>query len=90
MNYRNTLELGQVVKALAGRDKEKIFLVVGIIDDNNVYLADGAGRKIESPKRKKIKHLQKYNLISKSVNEKLVKGDVVENSEIKKELSALK
>lgn len=88
MDCGNTLKLGQVVKALAGRDKDKVFLVVGITDDNCVYIADGAKRRIEAPKRKKIKHLQKYNLISESINEKLVKGERPDNSEIKKELSS--
>ena len=87
MDCGNKLKLGQVVKALAGRDKDNIFVVVEIINDDHVCIADGAKRKIEAPKRKKIKHLQKYNLISESINEKLVKGEKLDNSEIKKELS---
>lgn len=88
MECTNSLKLGQIVRALAGRDKDKVFVVVGIIDNECVYIADGAKRKIEAPKRKKIKHLQKYNLISESISEKLVKGEMPENTLIKRELSA--
>ena len=88
MDIKNSLNLGQIVKALAGRDKDSIFVVVGIVDDCNVYIADGAKRKIEAPKRKKIKHLQKYNLFSEVINKKLVNGEKVDNSEIRRELSA--
>lgn len=90
MDCGNTLKPGQVVRALAGRDKDKVFLVVDITKDNYVYIADGAKRKIEAPKRKKIKHLQKYNLVSATINEKLVKGERPDNSLIRKELSAYK
>lgn len=87
MNCGNELKIGQVVKALAGRDKNNVFVVVDIIDDDYVSIADGAKRKIEAPKRKKIKHLQKYNLISESINRKFVKGEKLDNSDIRKELS---
>ncbi len=90
MDYMRALECGQIVRALAGRDKDKVFVVVGIIDDNSVYIADGAKRRIEAPKRKKIKHLQRYNKISATINKKLVNGEVIDNSEIRTELSLYK
>ncbi len=53
MEYR----IGQIVRSKAGRDNGKAFIVVGV-EDNYVYLADGRTRKLESPKRKKLKHIQ--------------------------------
>ena len=50
--------VGDIVLALAGRDEERTFVVVGIIDENYVYIADGKSRKADSPKKKKIRHIK--------------------------------
>ena len=52
------MNVGDIVLALAGRDEERFFAVVGIIDENYVYIANGKSRKADSPKKKKIKHLK--------------------------------
>jgi len=49
---------GDIVIALAGRDAERLFAVVGILDENYVYIADGRSRKADTPKKKKIKHIR--------------------------------
>ena len=90
MNGRNSLQVGQVVRALAGRDKGRLFIVTEVLDDGYVRIADGAKRKIEAPKRKKSKHLQKYDLIIDSISEKLVQGKGPENSLIRRELAGLR
>lgn len=84
------LSLGQVVKSKAGRDKGKDFIVVQIIDEAHVALADGDLRKMEKPKRKKIKHLEPTGVIVEVVKEKLETGNKVSNSEIRKALAALR
>ncbi len=57
------LEIGSVVKSLKGRDKDSYFCVVELEGDY-VYLCDGKIRKLENPKRKKIKHIKitDYNI----------------------------
>lgn len=50
------ITVGQVVKALAGRDKGRFFLVLDI-DKGYALIADGKTRLLEKPKRKNIKHL---------------------------------
>ena len=51
--------LGQLFISLAGRDKDMICTVVGISDDEGyVLIADGKIRKVENPKKKKLKHLK--------------------------------
>ena len=51
--------LGQLFVSLAGRDKDLICTVVGISDDEGyVLIADGRIRKVETPKKKKLKHLK--------------------------------
>ena len=51
-------DIGDIVRALAGRDEKKLFLVVGIADENYVFIADGRSRKADAPKKKKIKHIE--------------------------------
>ena len=90
MNCRNSLQVGQVVRALAGRDKDRLFVVVEVLDDDYVRIADGAKRKIEAPKRKKSKHLQKYDRIIESISEMIVQGKGPDNSLIRRELAGLR
>ena len=86
----NEYALGQVVQSTQGRDAGKDFVVVGIIDQSYVLIADGALRKIDRPKRKKVKHLiPKQELIS-SLKEKLTCGQRVYDSELRKALAALR
>lgn len=48
------LQIGQVVRSKAGRDKGRVFVVVGKFDDQHVLVADGDLRKIEKPKKKSL------------------------------------
>ncbi|MBQ3230563.1 MAG: RNA-binding protein [Clostridia bacterium] len=51
--------LGQLVVSLAGRDKGCICAIIGNADEEGfVYIADGRLRKVENPKKKKLKHLK--------------------------------
>lgn len=50
--------VGKTVLCTAGREKDKVMMVVGITEDNLLLLADGKERRLNKPKRKKFKHLQ--------------------------------
>lgn len=63
-----------------------MFVVVDIIKDNHVVLADGDLRKIENPKVKNIKHIQWTNIMAEDVRDYLVRGDIPANHIIKKNL----
>ena len=56
-------------------------------DEQYVYLADGKGRKLEGPKRKKFRHVRKVPQTNSRVAEKLRSGDKVLNSELRRELA---
>ena len=53
------------VLSLSGRDAGRIHLIIEIIDENYVLIADGKHRKLEKPKKKKLKHLR---IIDKNIN----------------------
>jgi ribosomal protein L14E/L6E/L27E len=48
--------VGRIVYSIAGRDKDKCLAVINF-DENYVWVADGKERKVQSPKRKNIKHI---------------------------------
>ena len=50
------IEPGQIVRSIAGHDKDRFFLVLEIEGDF-AYLVDGKYRPLESPKKKRKKHL---------------------------------
>jgi large subunit ribosomal protein L14e len=83
------LMLGQLAKSVAGRDKGRFMVVIDIIDENYVYVVDGDLRRVENPKKKKIKHLQLLNKKVELIAEKLAKKRKISNDDIKKALNEL-
>ena len=75
-----------IVLSLAGRDKGKLFYVMDT-EDNFVILADGKGRKLENPKRKKLKHVRRVTRTETRVAAKILNGDKVLNSELRRDLA---
>lgn len=75
--------MGCIVQSLAGRDKGNLFLVVGV-EENYVYLVDGDIRKIENPKRKKIKHVELTRFFDANMAERIVKKNKITNQDVKK------
>ena len=82
------LTIADVVESTAGRDKGALFYVLGT-EGACLLLADGKGRTIEKPKRKKCKHTRKVLRSETRVAEKLRSGDKVLNSELRRDLAYL-
>ena len=78
--------IADVVVSTAGRDQGKLFYVIGT-DPVYLTLANGKDRKLEKPKRKKRKHIQKVLRSETRVAEKLRQGDKVLNSELRRDLA---
>lgn len=78
--------VGQIVISRAGRDVGRKFVVVRVIDDLYVEICDGDLRKVEKPKKKKIKHLNITDDMAEGLAEKLKSGDRITNAEIRKAL----
>lgn len=84
METTEDLQIGQLVKSKAGRDKGKLFIIKDIINDKYVYIVDGDLRKISNPKKKKIKHLIIYKRIFKEFQEQLKSTTKITNVFVKK------
>ena len=73
---------GAVVISKAGRDKGNFFVVLRT-EDNYAYIADGNLRKVDRPKKKKLRHLQLTNYVSQRI---LNPEQEITNSEVRKAL----
>lgn len=60
MDKTFSLLKGQVVRSKKGRDEGKVYIIMNIIDDDLLLLVDGKLRKLDRPKKKKVKHLYIY------------------------------
>lgn len=76
---------GSIVYSKAGRDKDNYFVVMSR-DNEYVNICDGKGRKVDKPKRKKIKHIKSGIGFSEFVANKLATGEKVTNAELRREL----
>ena len=83
-------QIADLVVSLSGRDKNRIFMVVEVVDQNYVVIADGMLRKLEKPKKKKMKHLKKAQF---TLNERLLlkisEGKKITNAELRKSIRTL-
>lgn len=77
---------GSIVRSIAGRDMGDLFIVLAREGDY-AYLANGELRKVDRPKKKKLKHLQGTSSVSEFIQNKLKASGKVTNAEVRKALS---
>jgi len=81
------VEIGRVVISKCGRDEGRLFLVTGEIDEDFVLIADGDTRKLERQKKKRRKHLKPTLELRNDLRERIMKGEMPEDFEIRACLS---
>ena len=74
------MEIGQIVIAMAGKEKLQKFVVVKM-QENFLYLADGKRLKAEKPKKKSLKHVkickgEKIDLSAEELSEQRVNAKI--------------
>jgi ribosomal protein L14E/L6E/L27E len=75
--------VGKVVNSKAGRDMHRSFIIVGILNSEYVYISDGKLRKIDKPKKKKVKHLNFTDTVAEEIRDIILSEKQVTNSKIK-------
>ena len=83
------MEIAQsnIIRSDAGRDKGKLFVVLAV-EGEYLLLAAGKSRKVESPKRKKRRHVLFVAAEETRVSEKIKNNEKVTNSELRRTLAA--
>ena len=72
-----------IVRSDAGRDKGKLFAVLAV-EGEYLLLADGKSRKVESPKRKKRRHVLFVASDESRLSEKIKSEEKITNSELRR------
>lgn len=70
MDSTRYLKVGQVVSSKNGRDIGQVFVILEIVDDDFVLIANGRRRTIENPKKKRIKHLNVHKKVFSEIETK--------------------
>ncbi|MGN0552251.1 MAG: hypothetical protein ACI4I1_02630 [Oscillospiraceae bacterium] len=55
-------KIGMIVRSAAGHDRGN-FLVITAVEGDFAFVADGKERKLEKPKKKRLKHLKLTNTV---------------------------
>lgn len=80
------IQKSDIVRSAAGRDKGKLFVVLGV-EGEFLLLADGKCRKVESPKRKKRRHVLFVAAEQTRLSDKIKSEEKVTNSELRRTLA---
>lgn len=89
MGENESAEIGTVAISLAGRDKGRYFVIIEVIDESYVKIADGSLRKVDNAKKKKLKHLKLKPVTIPTVKERLLQGGKLYDFELRSHIEAL-
>ena len=78
--------ISDVVVSTAGRDQGSLYYVIST-DEMFLMLVNGKDRTLDKPKRKKRRHVQKVLRSETRVAAKIISGDKVLNSELRRDLA---
>ena len=67
--------IGKMVLSKAGKDKNHMYIVIGSLNDQYVFLSNGNTKCIDNPKKKKLKHLDFYDGIDDEIKSAIINRD---------------
>lgn len=76
-------EIGQIVMVTKGRDHGQYGIIVDLIDERFVRIADGDKRKIDRAKKKNINHLELIDYIADEVKSSFIETGRVTNGKLR-------
>lgn len=84
------LRYGQLVLSIAGRDNHQYYLIIGLINDYFIEVADGVKHQVARAKKKNLKHVKVQMLVAKEIEEMILKGESVADSQVNAAIKRLK
>lgn len=85
---RVTAETGRFALSKAGRDRDRCFIILDVIDEQFVTVVDGRLRKLSRPKKKKLMHLRLKPQIAEEIRQKRQDGTLLD-SDIRRAIDSL-
>ena len=83
------ISIGQLVTSNAGRDQTNVYLVIGILPNKNLLLANGRERKFKNPKQKNSRHVNVLNEFAQGVAERIQSGMKITDEELRQAIKIL-
>lgn len=80
----SSYKLGEIVISTAGRDQDKYYIVVDILDERYIELVDGDTRKLDNSKKKNIKHIDRTGYVAEELSHWLEDGKRIRNEDLKR------
>ncbi|MCP3029587.1 KOW domain-containing RNA-binding protein [Halobacillus sp. A5] len=75
--------IGQVVRIVQGREAGQYAVVIDILEDRLLLLADGEKRKYDRPKKKNLQHVELLDFVSPEVQNSLLETGRVTNGKLR-------
>ncbi|WP_102029429.1 KOW domain-containing RNA-binding protein [Salirhabdus sp. Marseille-P4669] len=79
--------IGQIVRIVQGREVGQFAVIIEVVNERFVLLADGEKRKFDTPKKKNIQHVELFDYISPEVRNSLLETGRVTNGKLRFALS---
>jgi large subunit ribosomal protein L14e len=79
--------IGQIVRVVQGREFGQFAVIIEIVDERFVLLADGEKRKFDKPKMKNLQHVELLCYVSPEVRDSLLETGRVTNGKLRFALS---
>jgi ribosomal protein L14E/L6E/L27E len=70
---------GMICESLQGRDKENLYVILQVLDNQEVLVTDGERKKLSCPKKKNVKHIRLYPKYSAEYGADLESGKVIDS-----------
>lgn len=86
MGIQKKFHIGDIITSVSGRDKDRHYIVMKA-EDKFVWICNGKLHKTDKPKKKNIKHITLIKSANEAMADRLRKGDLVTNKEIRKSIS---
>ena len=77
------LKPGDVVRSRRGKDEGQLMVVLNVLDERLVLVADGGKRRFDKPKRKNVIHLEPVGFHSEEVARSLSETGRVTNAKLR-------
>jgi len=76
-------EIGRVVQVLRGKEEGSYAVIVGLVDEKFVLIADGDKRRFDQPKKKNVLHLAMQPVVSHEVTDSMRETGRVTNAKLR-------
>lgn len=76
-------QVGQIVRITKGREQNQYAIIINIMDDRFVLLADGEKRKYDRPKKKNVLHIELTPFVANEVKTSLLETNRVSNGKLR-------